>query len=179
MRTSSTLHRRRLLAATALVCILLVLPFTATYGRVAGLVEQGLYVLALLLDVIALRLLFTTPTARTDRCASTRPQGALPRRPERPFGHCDEIGTAAWYTSMCRSHDVTGFSATTMSSVGARLQRFDPPEERTDSEVVGKRLPVLIAGSPDLLPVGGVQPGVVPYDCPGCGSLAAPGRADR
>jgi hypothetical protein len=58
MRTSCTLHRRRILAATALVAILLVLPFTATYGRVAGLVEQGLYVLALLMAVIALGLLF-------------------------------------------------------------------------------------------------------------------------
>jgi hypothetical protein len=67
-----------LLAATALVCILLVPPSTATNGRVAGVVEQGLYVLALLLDVIALRLLFTTPTARTDRCASTRPQAHSP-----------------------------------------------------------------------------------------------------
>jgi hypothetical protein len=61
----------------------------------------------------------------------------------------------------------------------ARLQGLDPPEQRTDSEVVGKRLPVLIAGSPDLLAVGGVQPGVVPYDRPACGSPAAPGRADR
>jgi hypothetical protein len=69
--------------------------------------------------------------------------------------------------------------ATEPRSLVARLQGLDPPEERTDSEVVGKRLPVLIAGSPDLLPVGGVQPGVVPYDCPGCGSPAAPGRADR
>ena len=69
--------------------------------------------------------------------------------------------------------------ATEPRSLVARFQGLDPPEERTDREVVGKRLPVLIAGSPDLLPVGGMQPGVVPYDCPSCGSLAAPGRADR
>ena len=49
--------------------------------------------------------------------------------------------------------------ATEPRSLVARLQGLDPPEERTDSEVVGKRLPVLIAGSPDLLPVGGVHVG--------------------
>ena len=55
----------------------------------------------------------TTPTARTDRSISTRPQAALPHAPERPSGRCDETGSAASYTSTCRSHDVTGFSAPT------------------------------------------------------------------
>ena len=44
---------------------------------------------------------------------STRPQAALPRPPARPSGRCDETGSAASYTSTCRSHDVTGFSAPT------------------------------------------------------------------
>src|SRR4051794_2294081 len=69
--------------------------------------------------------------------------------------------------------------ATEPRSLVARLQGLDPPEERTDSEVVGERLPVVIAGSPDLPPVGSVQPGVVPDDRPGCGSLAAPGEKMR
>jgi putative transposase len=41
------------------------------------------------------------------------PQVALPRAPARPFGHCDGIGSAASFMSMCRSHDVTEFSAPT------------------------------------------------------------------
>ena len=55
----------------------------------------------------------TTRTARTDRSISTRPQAALPRPPARPSGRCDETGSAASYTSTCRSHDVTEFSAPT------------------------------------------------------------------
>ncbi len=58
-------------------------------------------------------------------------------------------------------------------------QRLDPPEERTDGEVVRERLLVLTAGHPNLLPFGSVQPGVVPHHRPGRGCLAPPGRADR
>jgi hypothetical protein len=38
---------------------------------------------------------------------------------------------------------------------------------------------VLVAGHPDLLAVGSVQPGVVPHNRPGRGGPASPGRADR
>src|ERR1700738_1128219 len=58
-------------------------------------------------------------------------------------------------------------------------QWFDTLEERTNSEVVGERLLVLSAGHPDLLPVGSVQPGVVPHNRPGRGGPACLGRADR
>jgi hypothetical protein len=33
--------------------------------------------------------------------------------PQRPFGRCDETASAVSYTSICRSHDVTEFSAPT------------------------------------------------------------------
>ena len=55
----------------------------------------------------------TTLIARTARCISSRPQAPLPHRPERHSGRCDEIDSAASYTSICRSHDVSGFSAPT------------------------------------------------------------------
>src|ERR1700737_3318369 len=58
-------------------------------------------------------------------------------------------------------------------------QWFDTLEERTNGEVVGERLLVLSAGHPDLLPVGSVQPGVVPHNRPGRGGPACLGRADR
>src|ERR1700737_1500490 len=58
-------------------------------------------------------------------------------------------------------------------------QWFDPLEERTNGEVVGERLLVLPAGHPDLLPVGSVQPGVVPHNRPGREGPACLGRADR
>src|ERR1700736_3726929 len=58
-------------------------------------------------------------------------------------------------------------------------QWFDTLEERTNGEVVGERLLVLPAGHPDLLPVGSVQPGVVPHNRPGREGLACLGRADR
>ncbi len=41
------------------------------------------------------------------------PTGATPHRPEQHSGRCAEIDSAASYTSTCRSHDVTGFSAPT------------------------------------------------------------------
>jgi hypothetical protein len=40
----------------------------------------------------------------------------LPQPPARRSGPCDEIGSAAFCTSTCRSHDVTGFSAPTAAS---------------------------------------------------------------
>jgi hypothetical protein len=49
----------------------------------------------------------------TGHSGSSRPQAALPRPPQRPSGRCDETGSAVSYTNMCRSHDVTGFSAPT------------------------------------------------------------------
>jgi hypothetical protein len=60
-----------------------------------------------------------------------------------------------------------------------RPQWFDTLEERTNGEVVGERLLVLPAGHPDLLPVGSVQPGVVPHNRPGREGPACLGRADR
>jgi hypothetical protein len=54
-----------------------------------------------------------TPTAHTDHSISTRPQAALPRPPARPSDRYDETGSAAFSTSICRSHDVTGLSAPT------------------------------------------------------------------
>jgi hypothetical protein len=41
----------------------------------------------------------TTHTARTDPSVGTRPQAALPRRPARPSGRCDETRSAAFCTS--------------------------------------------------------------------------------
>ena len=64
----------------------------------------------------------TTPTARTDRSISTRPQAALPRPPARPSGRCDETGSAASYTSTCRSLDVTG--------------RFRHPQARSSGGII-------------------------------------------
>ena len=62
----------------------------------------------------------TTRTARTDRSISTLPQATLPHAPAQPSGRCDETGSAASYTSTCRSHDLTAFSAPTglLSSAG-------------------------------------------------------------
>jgi hypothetical protein len=55
----------------------------------------------------------TRPTAPTDRYISIRQQPALPHTPVQPSECCDETGSLASYTSTCRSHDVTGFSAPT------------------------------------------------------------------
>jgi putative transposase len=41
------------------------------------------------------------------------PAGPTPRRAERPFGRYDKTASVAWYTSICRSPDVTEFSAPT------------------------------------------------------------------
>src|SRR3954452_13640793 len=68
----------------------------------------------------------TTPTARTDRCSSTRPQGPLPRPAEPPFGRYDETASVAWYTSICRSHDVTEFSAPTRCGQQLSAERASP-----------------------------------------------------
>ena len=51
--------------------------------------------------------------ARTGRCTSSRPQAPLPHPSDRHSDHCDKNDSAASYTSTCRSHDVTGFSAPT------------------------------------------------------------------
>ena len=61
----------------------------------------------------------TTRTAPTDRYISARPPAALPQAPAPPSGRCDETGSAASYTSTCRPHDVTGFSAPTGSGGAA------------------------------------------------------------
>jgi hypothetical protein len=44
---------------------------------------------------------------------SSLPSTQLPQAPTRPSGRCDVTGSAASCTSMCRSHDVTAFSAPT------------------------------------------------------------------
>ena len=62
----------------------------------------------------------TTPTGHTDRSTSTRPQAPLPHPPGRPSDRYDETGSAASSTSICRSHDVTEFSAPT-TPVGALM----------------------------------------------------------
>ena len=72
----------------------------------------------------------TTPTAHTDRLISIRPQAALPRPPTRSSGPYDEIGSAASYTSICTSLDVTGFSARTAS----QLQRQSDLRARVSNE---------------------------------------------
>ena len=83
----------------------------------------------------------TTPTARTDRSISTRPQAALPRPPQRPSGRCDEIGSAVSYTSICRSHDVTEFSAPVgqQSNEGCDHRSIGPAE--TAAGVCGAAAP--------------------------------------
>jgi Integrase core domain len=50
-------------------------------------------------------------THRPHRSLGQRPPPALPRTPQRFFGRCDEIGSVASCTNMCRSHDLTEFSA--------------------------------------------------------------------
>ena len=55
----------------------------------------------------------TTPTARTDRFISTRPQATLPHPPARPSDPYDETASAVSSMSTCRSRDVTDFSAPT------------------------------------------------------------------
>ena len=72
----------------------------------------------------------TTLTALTGHSDSSRPPAALPRPPQRPSGRCDETGSAVSYTSICRSHDVTGFSAPT----GAGKQ-YQAAEEPTQDQV--------------------------------------------
>ena len=62
------------------------------------------------------------PTARTDRCISSRPPAALPHPPVRQFDHCDGIDSAAPCTSMSRSHDVTELSAPTGQEPGEAQQ---------------------------------------------------------
>jgi hypothetical protein len=59
----------------------------------------------------------STRTDRTDRSISDRLQAALPRPAERPFDRCGVTASVASYTNMCRSHDVTGFSAPTALAV--------------------------------------------------------------
>ena len=49
---------------------------------------------------------------------STRPQAALPRPAKRPSDRYDETDSAALSTNLCRSHDVTGFSAPTRCCAG-------------------------------------------------------------
>ncbi len=58
----------------------------------------------------------TTTISLTDRCISGRPQVPLPHAPVPEPGRSDEIDSAASYTSTCRSHEVTGFSAPTGST---------------------------------------------------------------
>src|SRR3954451_13754484 len=53
----------------------------------------------------------STRTGLTDRCINARPQAPLPHSPQQPSGRCGETCSAASYTSTCRSHDLTGFSA--------------------------------------------------------------------
>ena len=65
----------------------------------------------------------TTLIARTARCISSRPQAPLPHRPVLHSDRCDEIDSAASYTSTCRSHDVTGFSAPTRAGAQAPAAR--------------------------------------------------------
>ena len=55
-------------------------------------------------------------------------QAPLPRRPELQSGRCDEIDSAAWYTSMCRSHDMTAFSAPTGQQHDPRPLRQPGPD---------------------------------------------------
>jgi len=66
----------------------------------------------------------TTCTAHTDHSISDRPPAALPRAAERPFVRSDATGSAAFYTNMCRSHDVTEFSAPTPSGVSRPRPAF-------------------------------------------------------
>ena len=56
------------------------------------------------------------------------PAGPTPRPAERPFGRYDETASVAWYTSICRSHDVTEFSAPTPRGRAAP-HRIAPPRE--------------------------------------------------
>jgi hypothetical protein len=51
------------------------------------------------------------PAPITPSAPAGRPHSPALR--ERPFERCDEIGSAASYTSMCGSHDVTQLSAPT------------------------------------------------------------------
>ncbi len=74
----------------------------------------------------------TTPTAHTDRLTSTRPPAALPRPPARSSVPYDATGSAAWCTSTCTSHDMTGFSAPT--PVGMRGHAQDVQEAVADLE---------------------------------------------
>ena len=60
------------------------------------------------------------------------PAGPLPRPAERPFGRYDETASAAFSTSICRSHDVSVFSAPTR---GAPMPpwRTTPPSPKSGS----------------------------------------------
>ncbi len=107
------------------------------------------------------------PPAATAGASRTRPNGS----DELPDGD----GTGRSDRDVCL-RDLSGGS---VRLVDDRLQGLDPLEERSDGEVVREWLFVLVAGRPDLLPVRGVQPGVVPDDRLGRGGPAALGRADR
>ena len=62
-------------------------------------------------------------TAHTDRLISAPPPAALPRSPAGSPGHYDATGSAAWYTSRCTSHDVTGCRHPQGSRLGAARRR--------------------------------------------------------
>ena len=109
----------------------------------------------------------TTRTARTDRSISTRPQAALPRPPERPSGRCDETGSVAFYTSMCRSHDVTEFSAPTGCPGWCEAGNTAPRSRLT--RAAGVRLTCSIGTSPPPPPTGNGSP-TSPTAEPGQGS---------
>ena len=57
-------------------------------------------------------------------CARICQKATLPRPPARPSGRYDETGSAAFCTSTCRSHDVTGFSAPTRPWLLRRLSAW-------------------------------------------------------
>ena len=107
------------------------------------------------------------PPAATAGAGRTRPNGS------------DELPDRDGTGRSDRDVGLRDLSGGSVRLVDDRLQGLDPLEERSDGEVVRERLFVLVAGRPDLLPVRGVQPGVVPDDRPGRGGPAALGRADR
>ena len=88
----------------------------------------------------------STPTGLTDHSASARPQATPHQVPLRPSSYSDEIGSAAFYTSTSRSHDVTGFSAPT-GRVRRRAAPDRPAVPRGQPDQAGARawLTLLIA----------------------------------
>ena len=79
------------------------------------------------------------------------PAGGIPHPPERSSGRCDATGSAASSTSMCRSRDVTGFSAPTGIGEPQGWHRDQHPRRRPTTGTTYDSTAVCCLASADAL----------------------------